>query len=145
MQPQERYKGRRVFSPRPVLPPPIFALCRELSAGIKCLPSQELSDAIRVFLSDLRQSIGHQADEPPKKENTPEAGNNGELECNNEEKIDDRSANLNSLQTSLAKVLDSLTKFSEASQKMYEDVKQKSLTAINAYYNYRPPPRSHTI
>ncbi|XP_071913892.1 protein ROLLING AND ERECT LEAF 2 isoform X1 [Coffea arabica] len=145
LQPQEGYKGRRVFSPRPVLAPPIFVLCRELSAGIKCLPSQELSDAIRAFLSDLRHSIGHQADEPAQKENMPEAGNNGELECNNDEKIDDRSANLNCLQTSLAKVLDSLTKFSEASQKMYEDVKQKSLTAINAYYNYKPPPRSHTI
>ena len=137
--------GRREFSPCLVLAPPIFVLCRELSAGIKCLSLQELSDAIRAFLSDLRHSIGHQADEPAQKENMPEAGNNGELECNNDEKIDDRSANLNCLQTSLAKVLDSLTKFSEASQKMYEDVKQKSLTAINAYYNYKPPPRSHTI
>lgn len=145
LQPQERSKSRRAFSPRRVLAPPIFVLCRDLSSGIKSLPSEELSDAIRVFLSDLRHSIGHQADEPPKKENTPEAGSNGELECNNDEKSDDRSSNLNCLQTSLTKVFDRLTKFSEASLKMYEDVRQKCDTARNAYLNYRPPPRSFTI
>lgn len=53
LQPRERTKSRRPFSPRRVLAPPIFVLCRDWSAGIKALPSEELSQAIRNFLSDL--------------------------------------------------------------------------------------------
>lgn len=145
LQPQERSKSRRAFSPRRVLAPPIFVLFRDLSAGIKSLPSEELSDAIRGFLSDLRHSMGYQADVPQKNETVPEPSNNGESECNNDEKNDDRSSNLNCLQTSLTKVFDRLTKFSEASLKMCEDVRQKCETARNAYLNYRPPPRSFTV
>ncbi|KAL3527768.1 hypothetical protein ACH5RR_012424 [Cinchona calisaya] len=145
LQPQERSRSRRVFSPRQVLEPPMFDLCRDLSAGIKSLPSEKLSDAIRVFLSDLHHSMGHQADEPHDKETTVDPGNNGESECNNDEKNDDGSSSLNSLQTSLTKMFDRLTKFSEASLKMCEDVRQKCETARNAYLNYRPPPRSFTI
>ncbi|CAI9109394.1 OLC1v1009207C1 [Oldenlandia corymbosa var. corymbosa] len=146
LQPQERTKSRRVFSPRRVLAPPIFVLCRDLCAGMKSLPSEELSDAIRILLSDLRNSIESQPEELEKKEATPEPGNIEESESNNnDEKNADRPPNLNSLQTSLTKVFDRLTKFSESSVKMYEDVKQKCDTARNAYLNYRPPPRSYTI
>lgn len=162
LQPQERSKNRRAFSPRRVLAPPIFVLLRDWSAGIKSLPSEELSDAIRGFLSDLRHSI-RQSEEPWKKEITtsPEknpaaaANNDEETECNKDEKNDENdddgddnrscsSSNLSCLQTSLTKVFDRLTKFSEASLKMCEDVRQKCETARNAYLNYKPP-RSYSI
>ncbi|KAJ8543693.1 hypothetical protein K7X08_025311 [Anisodus acutangulus] len=144
LQPRERTKGRRAFSPRRVLAPPIFVLCRDWSSGIKSLPSEELSDAIKDLLYDLRHSVGHHSEEPRKKEPTPEPGNE-ELEAKDEEKNDEKSSNLNCIHSSLTRVLDRLTKFSEASLKMCEDVKQKCETARNAYVNYRPPPRSFSI
>ncbi|XP_049364629.1 protein ALTERED PHOSPHATE STARVATION RESPONSE 1 [Solanum verrucosum] len=144
LQPRERTKGRRAFSPRRVLAPPIFVLCRDWSTGIKSLPSEELSDAIKEFLYDLRHSVGHQSEELQKKETTPEPGNE-ELEVKDEEKNDDKSSSLNCIHSSLTKVLDRLTKFSEASLKMCEDIRQKCDTARNAYLNYRPAPRSFSI
>lgn len=155
LQPQERTKNRRAFSPRRVLAPPIFVLLRDWSAGIKSLPSEELSDAIRGFLSDLRHSI-RQSEEPwkketttppPEKNNTEESSEGNKDEKNDEHDEDNRScssSNLSCLQTSLTKVFDRLTKFSEASLKMCEDVRQKCETARNAYQNYKPP-RSYSI
>ncbi|TMW95696.1 hypothetical protein EJD97_008468 [Solanum chilense] len=144
LQPRERTKGRRAFSPRRVLAPPIFVLCRDWSTGIKSLPSEELSDAIKDFLYDLRHSVGHHSEELQKKETTPEPGNE-ELEGKDEEKNDEKSSNLNCIHSSLTRVLDRLTKFSEASLKMCEDIRQKCDTARNAYLNYRPAPRSFSI
>ncbi|XP_055833774.1 protein ALTERED PHOSPHATE STARVATION RESPONSE 1 isoform X2 [Solanum dulcamara] len=144
LQPRERTKGRRAFSPRRVLAPPIFVLCRDWSTGIKSLPSEELSDAIKDFLYDLRHSVRHHSEELQKKETTPEPGNE-ELEAKDEEKIDEKSSNLNCIHSSLTRVLDRLTKFSEASLKMCEDIRQKCDTARNAYLNYRPAPRSFSI
>lgn len=145
LQPRERTKGRRAFSPRRVLAPPIFVLCRDWSTGIKSLPSEELSDAIKDFLYDLRHSVGHNSEQLQKKETTtPEPGNE-ELEVKDEEKNDEKSSNLNCIHSSLTRVLDRLTKFSEASLKMCEDIKQKCDTARNAYLNYRPAPRSYSI
>ncbi|KAL3339623.1 hypothetical protein AABB24_028296 [Solanum stoloniferum] len=144
LQPRERTKGRRAFSPRRVLAPPIFVLCRDWSTGIKSLPSEELSDAIKDFLYDLRHSVGHHSEELQKKETTPEPGNE-ELEAKDEEKNDEKSSNLNCIHLSLTRVLDRLTKFSEASLKMCEDIRQKCDTARNAYLNYRPAPRSFSI
>ncbi|XP_015074379.1 nitrate regulatory gene2 protein [Solanum pennellii] len=144
LQPRERTKGRRAFSPRRVLAPPIFVLCRDWSTGIKSLPSEELSDAIKDFLYDLRHSVGHHSEELQKKETTPEPGNE-ELEAKDEEKNDEKSSNLNCIHSSLTRVLDRLTKFSEASLKMCEDIRQKCDTARNAYLNYRPAPRSFSI
>lgn len=146
LQPQERSKSRRAFSPRRVLAPPIFVLCRDWSVGIKSLPSEELSDAIRSFLSEVRHSI-RQAEEPNKKDTLANPENNAESEGNNDEgeKNDEGSSNLSCLQTSLTKVFDRLTKFSEASLKMFEDVRQKCETAKNAYLNYRPPQRSYSV
>ncbi|KAM3290076.1 protein ALTERED PHOSPHATE STARVATION RESPONSE 1 [Capsicum chacoense] len=144
LQPRERNKGRRAFSPRRVLAPPIFVLCRDWSMGIKSLPSEDLSDAIKDFLYDLRHSVGHHSEELQKKETTPESGNE-ELEAKDEEKNDEKSSNLNHIHSSLTRVLDRLTKFSEASLKMCEDIRQKCETARNAYLNYRPAPRSFSI
>ncbi|KAJ8557294.1 hypothetical protein K7X08_002919 [Anisodus acutangulus] len=160
LQPRERTKGRRAFSPRRVLAPPIFVLCRDWSNGIKSLPSEELSDAIKDFLYDLRLSVGHHSEELQKKETTTtEPGNeelqkkettttepgNEESEAKDEEKNDEKLSNLNCIHSSLTRVLDRLTKFSEASLKTCEDIKQKCETARNAYVNYRPPPRSFSI
>lgn len=144
LQPRERNKGRRAFSPRRVLAPPIFVLCRDWSTGIKSLPSEDLSDAIKDFLYDLRHSVGHHSEELQKKDTTPESGNE-ELEAKDEEKNDEKSSNLNHIHSSLTRVLDRLTKFSEASLKMCEDIRQKCETARNAYLNYRPAPRSFSI
>ncbi|CAI9758242.1 unnamed protein product [Fraxinus pennsylvanica] len=145
LQPRERQKGRRAFSPRRVLAPPIFVLCRDWSAGIKSLPSEEVSDAIKAFLSDLRRSVRHQPDESHKKETADDLQINEESESKDEEKNEDRASNLSCIQTSLTKVLDWLTKFSEASVKMCDDIRQKCETARNAYDNYRAPPRSFSI
>ncbi|XP_057501751.1 protein ALTERED PHOSPHATE STARVATION RESPONSE 1-like [Actinidia eriantha] len=138
LQPRERSKNRRAFSPRRVLAPAAFVLCRDWSAGIKSLPSEELSEAIKAFLRDLRDLIGQQGEELEKKQRTVDSSNNGESEVKDDENSDDKSSNLSSIDTSLAKVLDQLTKFSEASLKMYEDIRQKSETAKTAYSKYGP-------
>ncbi|CAI9777635.1 unnamed protein product [Fraxinus pennsylvanica] len=133
LQPRERYKGRRAFSPRRVLAPPIIVLCRDWSAGIKSLPAREVSNAIKAFLSDLQHSVGH-----------IDMHKNEEAECKDDGKKDDAS-NLSCMQTSLTNVLERLTKFSESSMKMCEDIRQKCEAARNAYDNYKAPPRSFSI
>ncbi|KAM0971265.1 hypothetical protein ACFX13_019480 [Malus domestica] len=135
MQPRERTKSRRPFSPRRAVAPPIFVLFRDWAAGIRALPSNELTDAIRTFLSDLRHLMEKQA-VTQKNHGTADA-NNGEAEKkagNSEES----SPNLSCTHASLARVLDGLTKFSEASLKMYEDIRYKSEAARIAYLNFRP-------
>ncbi|KAL1569617.1 protein ALTERED PHOSPHATE STARVATION RESPONSE 1-like [Salvia divinorum] len=145
LQPRER-KGRRAFSPtRRPLAPSIFILCRDWSAGIKSLPSEEVSDAIKAFLADLRRTVRNQLEEPCKAVNTGESQTDeadGKVE---EDKDGDRPSHISCVQPSLTKVLDRLTKFSEASVKMCEDIWQKCDTARNAYENYREPPRSYSI
>ncbi|CBI14821.3 unnamed protein product, partial [Vitis vinifera] len=111
--PQERTKSRRPFSPRRVLAPPIFVLCRDWLAGAKGLPADELKKPF-------------------------DSNTNGESESKDDEKTEDKSLNLGCIHTSLAKVLERLTKFSEASLKMYEDVRQKSEAARIAYSTGRP-------
>lgn len=145
LQPRER-KGRRAFSPRRSLAPSIFVLCRDWSAGIKSLPSQEVSDAIKAFLGDLRRSVRSQSEEPSRKMGNAGESQNDEAERKDEEDKDgDRPSHISCVQPSLTKVLDRLTKFSEASVKMCEDIWQKCDTARNAYENYRAPPRSYSI
>ncbi|EOX92157.1 HAT transposon superfamily isoform 2, partial [Theobroma cacao] len=65
IEPQERSKHRNPFSPHRYLGlgPPIFVLCREWSAGIKALPAEELSDAIKAFLSDLCHLMDQQVEQ----------------------------------------------------------------------------------
>ncbi|KMT08820.1 hypothetical protein BVRB_6g135440 [Beta vulgaris subsp. vulgaris] len=138
LQPQERTRGsRRPFSPRRVLAPPIFVLFRDWSAGIKSLPSEEVGDAIRNFLSDLQQLIKQQQQTEEKKESA--VSENNEVQGKNEDTNDGKSGNLGSIHTSLTKVLDKLTKFSEASLKLYEDIRQKNEDARVAYLNPRQP------
>ncbi|KAI3665012.1 hypothetical protein L6452_43628 [Arctium lappa] len=136
IQPPERVKGRRPFSPRRAVAPPIFVICRDWSAGIQTLPSQQLSDAIKAFLSQLhQQQSAEEGDQKLTSSNDDDTKNDGIR----------RVVNAGSMHSSLTKVLDGLTKFSEASLKMYEDIKQKSETAQNMYSNYRPPPRAYSI
>ncbi|XP_057971857.1 protein ALTERED PHOSPHATE STARVATION RESPONSE 1 isoform X1 [Malania oleifera] len=137
LQPQERSKSRRPFSPRRALAPPIFVLCRDWLAGIKSLPSDELIEAIKTFSSDLHSSMGRQAEELQKKQKSSDSIN-GESETKEEERNDDQSSNLSSIQASLTKVLDRLTKFSEASLKTYEDIRKKNEADQRAYSNCRP-------
>lgn len=146
MQPKEKSKSRRAFSPRRVVAPPIIVLGRDWSAGIKDSPAKEVNDAIKTFLHDLRHSFEKQAEEVEKKEpvldsngNVLDSNGNGDAEGKEEENADAGHSNLSSIHASLTRVLDRLTKFSEASLKMYEDIRQKSETARNAYTNYRPP------
>ncbi|KAF8411491.1 hypothetical protein HHK36_004043 [Tetracentron sinense] len=134
LQPQERSKGRRAFSPRRALAPPIFVLSRDLSVRMKALPSGELTDAIKSFLSDLRHLMGQQVEEQRKKQGSSQPENNGESESKQEEKYD-RSLDLNCIHKSLTKALDRLTKFAEASLKMYEDIQKGSEAARIAYTN----------
>ncbi|KAL6993132.1 hypothetical protein U1Q18_011250 [Sarracenia purpurea var. burkii] len=142
-QPQEqRSKRRRAFSPPRVLAPSIFVLCRDWSFGIKALPSEELRDAIKAFLYDLHNSIRQQQgeEEMQKPQRKLDLDNNGGesdyKDDDDEEKSDGKSSNLSCIHGSLAKVLDQLTKFSEASLKMCEDIRQKNETARIAYSKY---------
>ncbi|WCJ31848.1 hypothetical protein M5689_013301 [Euphorbia peplus] len=135
--PQERSKHRRPFSPRRALAPPIFVLCRDWSAGLKALPSEELSNAIKTFSSDLCQMMEQQAEQSQKKEKENAEENNAELESKENEKNEEASSNLCFIHASLTKVLERLNKFSEASLKMYEDIRQKSETARIAYLSGR--------
>ncbi|WOG92121.1 hypothetical protein DCAR_0311380 [Daucus carota subsp. sativus] len=137
MQPREKSKGRRAFSPRRVVAPPIIVLGRDWCAGIQNLPSEELNEAIKSLLYDLRHSVEHQEEEPQNKQ--PILDTSGNIEADVNEVNSAASSNLSSIHSSLTKVLDRLTKFSEASLKMYEDIRQKNETARNAYMNYRPP------
>ncbi|XP_073280632.1 uncharacterized protein [Primulina huaijiensis] len=145
LQPRERQKGRRAFSPRRYLAPPIFVLCRDWSAGIKALPSQEVSDAVKAFLSDLRHSVRIQAEEFQKKEATTDIQNDLSESKDEGATEDDGQSNTSCIQASLTKVLDRLTKFSEASVKMCEEIRQKCEVARDAFDNYRAPPRSFSI
>ncbi|ESQ53228.1 hypothetical protein EUTSA_v10024607mg [Eutrema salsugineum] len=107
--PQERStRNRRPWSPRRVLAPPIFVLCRDWLAGIKSLPSDELSGSIKGFSMDM-EMLGE------------EKGGSVLV------------SDLASVHSSLAKLLERLKKFSEVSLKMYEDVKVKSEAAKVAY------------
>ncbi|KAJ6678004.1 TRANSCRIPTION FACTOR putative (DUF630 AND DUF632)-RELATED [Salix viminalis] len=136
LQPQERSKNRRPFSPRRLLAPPIFVLCRDWAAGIKGLPSEELNNAIKTLLSDLHLLM-EQQEEKLHKEDEVDV-NNGESGGKENDRDDDVASNLYCIHASLTKVLDRLNKFSEASLKMYEDIRQKTEAARVAYLNCRP-------
>ncbi|PIA48093.1 hypothetical protein AQUCO_01400584v1 [Aquilegia coerulea] len=131
--PQERSRGRRAFSPRRALAPSIFVLCRDWSAGIKTLPSGEVINAIKAFVSDLHDSVAQQVEEQKSKE-LADSINNDDAGCKEDEQSD-KSSNLSNIHTSLTKILDRLTKFAEASRKMFEDIRQGTEAAQVAYAN----------
>ncbi|KAF5191482.1 Nitrate regulatory gene2 protein [Thalictrum thalictroides] len=133
--PQERSRGRRAFSPRRVVVPPIFVICRDWSAGIKTLPSGEVINAIKAFVSDLHASLAQHVEEQ-KSKGLVDSTNNDDAESKEEEQSD-KPSNLSNTHTSLTKVLDRLTKFAEALRKIYEDTKQGTEAAQVAYANYK--------
>ncbi|KAM7276416.1 hypothetical protein ACFE04_018282 [Oxalis oulophora] len=131
--PQERSKSKRPFSPRRVLAPPIFVLCRDWSAGINSLPSEELSGAIKTFLTDICCLMDQHAEHQHNNESRE-----AEIKDDDKNENENVSSNLCSIHASLTKVLERVNKFSEASLKMYEDIRLKSEVARVAYLNGRP-------
>ncbi|RZC85170.1 hypothetical protein C5167_007781 [Papaver somniferum] len=129
--PPERSRARRSFSPRRALAPPIFVLSGDWSAGIKTLPSEELKDAIRAFASELQTSI-KQIEEYEKTQESSDLEKSRENEDKEDGKCD-KPSNLRNIHTSLTKALDRLTKFAEASLKMYVQICKESETARKAY------------
>ncbi|KAJ4967537.1 hypothetical protein NE237_019386 [Protea cynaroides] len=134
--PQERSKKGRSFCPRRALAPPIFVLCHDWSSKIIALPTGELTDAIKALASDVRNSMEQQVEEQQKKQGSPDSKNSGGSE-NREYERHENTSNLSSIHLGLMKALDRLTKFAEASLKMYEDIRQGSEAARIAYTNCR--------
>ncbi|KAM0034143.1 hypothetical protein Hdeb2414_s0016g00494041 [Helianthus debilis subsp. tardiflorus] len=134
-QPKERVKGRRAFSPRRAVAPPIFILCRDWSAGVRTLPWQKVSDVIKELLCHIRRL------------SMEEEMKNKELSLieNGEEEKKIAGWDLSMMDGSLTKVFDRLTSYCEESWKMYEDIKEKGETAGSLYLNYRPPIRTSNI
>ncbi|XP_020100981.1 uncharacterized protein LOC109718914 [Ananas comosus] len=129
LQPQENRRGRRraIFPPRQALSPPIFVLCSDWLTGMRVVPYDFLRDCVKELTTLLHDFIEKLVEEDKKrKEERGEIGGT--------EKIENYSK-LVSLQASLAKVFDKLAKFSEASLKVYEDVKQGHEIARTAYKN----------
>ena len=135
LPPRERSK-RRPFSPSNYVGPPIFVMIRYWTARIRALPSDELTTAIKTFMSDLHRMMENQVE---LQKRTVEDKDGGEIENKDDKNSSgDSSSNLSCIQASLTKVLDRLTKFSEASLKMYEDIRHKNESARIAYANNRP-------
>ncbi|XP_024978520.1 nitrate regulatory gene2 protein [Cynara cardunculus var. scolymus] len=136
IQPKERVKNRRAFSPRRAVAPPIFVICRDWSTGFRNLPSQKLSDAIKDLLAHIRRlSLEELEHKRISSIENREETKNGDV----------RTSSLSTIHSGLTKVLDRLTNFSEASLKMYEDMKQNTETFGNVYSSYRAPPRAYSI
>ena len=119
LQPRERFKSRKPFCPLRALAPPIFVLCRDWCAGIKALPSEELSHTIKNFVSDLRCMVEQQDKELHEKQNSAVASIGGETESKTNEDSEDDSLHLCCIHASLTKLVHQLTKFAEASLKLY--------------------------
>ncbi|KAK8652846.1 hypothetical protein V6N13_126869 [Hibiscus sabdariffa] len=99
------------------------------------MPAKELSVAIKAFLSDICHLMNQQADQLQKDKSVD--ANNGESNSKDGRNAltdgdtnDDMSSNLICIQTSLTHVLYRLNKISEASVKMYEDVRQKVMLLL---------------
>ncbi|XP_026450791.1 nitrate regulatory gene2 protein-like [Papaver somniferum] len=128
--PRERFKGRRVFSPRRALAPPIFVLCRDWSVGIKALPSRGVVHAFEALFSVL-----HQLEKEQKKQEHLDKRNGP----NGDDRKNDKPSNLIVIHPNLNIALDRLTKFTEASLKMCECIGQASEMAEVAYTNCKVP------
>ncbi|WOK97616.1 hypothetical protein Cni_G06324 [Canna indica] len=138
LQPQERRKGRKyIFPPRQAISPPIFVVCNDWLAGLSVLPSDELFDSFKSIISVIQDSLEvHPVeDDKPTEKSPEEPEKNGEPENKEEGDNCKRFLNLDNLQTCLIRVFDRLTKFAEASLKVYEDIKQSNESARIAYSN----------
>lgn len=129
--PQDRRRRRRKvsFPPRQALSPPIFVLCTDWLAMMKSLPTDELCKSIKDVMQLLRDSFEHQTEVNKPKSESQECG----MLENDEQKTSGSVAPVEGLQSRLTTVLDRLTKFSEASLKRYEELKQSYETARDAY------------
>ncbi|XP_039125306.1 protein ALTERED PHOSPHATE STARVATION RESPONSE 1 [Dioscorea cayenensis subsp. rotundata] len=144
LQPQERRRGRKVpFSPYQFLAPPIFVLCHDWLSGINFLPSDELCSSIEDLRWELHAHAcyEHKTEEKPVDTIPEEVQNAVELaekkDGKEEEKKQGKSSNLGAMQTSLTRMFDRLTKFAEASLKVYDEVKKGTESARIAYSNGR--------
>ncbi|KAJ0988387.1 hypothetical protein J5N97_006743 [Dioscorea zingiberensis] len=142
LQPRERRRGRKVpFSPRQFLAPPIFVLCHDWLGGINSLPSEELCNSIQGLLAELHaHACFEQKIEEKPVDKIPEELENSLKSAEKDNEEEDklvRSSNLGAMQMSLTRMFDWLTKFSEASLKVCDDVKKGTENARVAYSNGR--------
>lgn len=115
LQPQERSRGRKItFSPRRALAPPIFVLLRDWSNGSVTTLSEEALDSMKSFSSDINVASRHNLQEVEK----------GEVETK-----------LGVMQMCLVRIFEQMRKFSESLIKVYENAKEESERAKNAYIN----------
>ncbi|KAL6654928.1 hypothetical protein ACP70R_008393 [Stipagrostis hirtigluma subsp. patula] len=140
--PQDRCRRRRKvsFPPRQAVSPPIFILCRDWLAMMESLPTDELCKSIKDVMQLLRGSFEHHDDQNKPKSESQECGM---LENNEQEEASESVAAAEGLQSKLTTVLDRLTKFSEASLKQYEELKQNYEIARDDYK--RVGPHAHVV
>ncbi|XP_006663037.1 protein ALTERED PHOSPHATE STARVATION RESPONSE 1 [Oryza brachyantha] len=141
---QDRRRRRRKvsFPPRHALSPPIFVLCRDWLAMMESqsAPTDELCKSTKDVMQLLRASFDHQTDHQSRTTGEPhprsESQECGMLE-NNEQEASGSVQAVEGLQSKLTTVLDRLTKFSEASLKQYEELKQNYEMARDDYQTGR--------
>nr|CAB3503025.1 unnamed protein product [Digitaria exilis] len=136
--PQDRRRRKRKvsFPPRQAVSPPIFVLCRDWLTLTESLPADELCKSIKNVMQLLRDSFDHQDDQNKPKSESQERGM---LENNEQEEAYSGSVPAaEGLQSKLTMVLDRLTKFSEASLKCYEELKQNYEMAHDDYKRFGP-------
>uniref|UniRef100_A0A0A9DXL7 DUF632 domain-containing protein n=1 Tax=Arundo donax TaxID=35708 RepID=A0A0A9DXL7_ARUDO len=136
LQPPQRRRKRKVsFPPRQAVSPPIFILCRDWLDMMEALPTEELCKSIKDVMQLIRNSFEHQDDQNKPKSESQECGM---LENNEQEAASGSVAAAEGLQSKLTTVLDCLTKFSEASLKCYEELKQSYEMARDDYKRVGP-------
>ncbi|OEL25323.1 hypothetical protein BAE44_0013659 [Dichanthelium oligosanthes] len=130
--PQDRRRRKRKvsFPPPKAVSPPIFVLCRDWLTLTESLPVDELCKSIKDVMQLLRDSFEHQDDQIKPKSESQECGM---LENNEQEAKSGSVPAAEGLQSRLTMVLDRLTKFSEASLKCYEELKQNYEIARDDY------------
>lgn len=130
LQPQERRKGRKaIFPPRQAISPPIFVVCNEWLAGLNSLAFEELICSIDSIVSIIRDTLEHPTEDRQSVLVEPEKIGPENKDHDNCE----RFKILDNMKTCLTRLFDRLTKFSEASLKVYEDAKQSNNAARAAY------------
>ncbi|KAF8772294.1 hypothetical protein HU200_005886 [Digitaria exilis] len=136
--PQDRRRRKRKvsFPRRQAVSPPIFVLCRDWLTLTESLPADELCKSIKSVMQLLRDSFDHQHDQNKPKSESQECGM---LENNEQEEAYSGSVPAaEGLQSKLTMVLDRLTKFSEASLKCYEELKQNYEITHDDYKRFGP-------
>ncbi|KAJ1276264.1 hypothetical protein BS78_05G201700 [Paspalum vaginatum] len=142
--PQDRRRRRRKrkvsFPPRQAVSPPIFILCRDWLSMAESLPADEVCKALRDAMQLLCGSFEHHQDgqSRPSSEPPQERGMLPPEVSDEQESAAAKSGSVEGLQSRLTAVLDRLTKFSEASLKCYEEVKQNYEVACDNYKRVGP-------